>query len=171
VSVELVPLGHELLAALAGGRHEEAARRLGVAIPTDWPDDHDAAFFALRARERLPLEWSVYALVDDGAMVGHAGFHGPPGRNGPGYADGVEIGYTVFPAFRRRGYAQAAARGLVALARSRGVARVVASVAPDNEPSLAVVRKLGFVQTGEQWDEEDGRELVFELQLFRVKDA
>jgi len=163
VSIQLVPLEYELLATLSEGRREEASRRLGVAIPTDWPDEHDAAFFALRARERLPLEWSVYAIVDDGAMVGHAGFHGPPGTNGPGYADAVEIGYTVFPAFRGRGYAQAAARALVALAAGRGVARVVASVAPDNEPSLAVVRKLGFVHTSEQWDEEDGRELVFEL--------
>jgi RimJ/RimL family protein N-acetyltransferase len=46
-----------------------------------------------------------------------------------------------------------------------GVRRFIASVAPDNEPSLAIVRKLGFVQTGKQWDEEDGEELVFELTL------
>jgi RimJ/RimL family protein N-acetyltransferase len=163
VSIELVPLEHELLAALADGRREEAAQRLGVEVPEDWPDAHDAAFLALRARERLPLEWGVYALVRDGAMVGHAGFHGPPGRNGPGHPDAVEIGYTVFPAFRGRGYAQAAARELVSLARARSVARVIASVAPDNAPSLAVIRKLGFLQTGEQWDDEDGRELVFEL--------
>ena len=39
----------------------------------------------------------------------------------------------------------------------------IASVAPANAPSLAIVRKLGFVQTGDQWDEEDGLELVFEL--------
>jgi RimJ/RimL family protein N-acetyltransferase len=39
---------------------------------------------------------------------------------------------------------------------------VIASVSPENAPSLAVIRKLGFEQTGEQWDEEDGLELVFE---------
>jgi len=37
-------------------------------------------------------------------------------------------------------------------------------VAPNNEPSLGLIRKLGFVQTGVQWDEIDGQELVFELQ-------
>ena len=160
--LELVPLEPEVLDALAGGRRDEAERALGVRIPPDRPDEHDTAFFELRARERLPLEW-VRAVVCDGAMVGHAGFHGPPGRNGPGDPDAVEIGYTIFPEFRGRGHAQAAARALVGFARERGVRRVLASVAPDNAPSLAVVRKVGFVETGEQWDEEHGRELVFEL--------
>jgi len=36
-------------------------------------------------------------------------------------------------------------------------------VSPDNEPSLNLVRKLGFAQTGSQIDEIDGLELVFEL--------
>ena len=40
----------------------------------------------------------------------------------------------------------------------------VASVAPDNEPSLAIVRKLAFEHVGEHWDEEDGRELEFRLE-------
>jgi len=46
--------------------------------------------------------------------------------------------------------------------RERGIHDFVASVAPDNLASLAIVRKLGFVQTGEQWDDEDGLELVWE---------
>jgi RimJ/RimL family protein N-acetyltransferase len=40
---------------------------------------------------------------------------------------------------------------------------VFASVAPANLASLAVVRKVGFVQTGVQMDEIDGQELVFEV--------
>jgi RimJ/RimL family protein N-acetyltransferase len=162
VTVELVPLSNEVLAALAD-RREVAEQLIGLPLPPDWPDEHDVAFFALRAREEPPAEWGVFGVVCGGELVGHAGFHGPPGRSGPGHHDAVEIGYTIFPAHRGRGYAQAAARALIALAHERGIPRIVASVAPDNEPSLAVVRKLGFVQTGEQWDGEDGRELVFEL--------
>ena len=42
-------------------------------------------------------------------------------------------------------------------------ARVLrASIAPDNEPSLALVRRAGFVEVGEQMDEIDGLELIFE---------
>ena len=45
----------------------------------------------------------------------------------------------------------------------RGEMTVFASVASSNPPSLAVVRKVGFVQTGVQMDERDGEELVFEI--------
>ena len=40
---------------------------------------------------------------------------------------------------------------------------VRASISPDNVASLRLVAQYGFVQVGEQWDEEDGRELVLEV--------
>ena len=40
--------------------------------------------------------------------------------------------------------------------------RFRASVGAWNEPSLNLVRKLGFAQTGMQVDDIDGEELVFE---------
>ena len=42
----------------------------------------------------------------------------------------------------------------------QGVIDVDASVSPDNEPSLRLLRRRNFVETGEHWDEEDGRELI-----------
>ena len=54
---------------------------------------------------------------------------------------------------------------LMDLAEERaGIRHFVLSVSPENDPSLAIVRKLGFVKTGEHMDEEDGLEHVFELQ-------
>jgi RimJ/RimL family protein N-acetyltransferase len=41
----------------------------------------------------------------------------------------------------------------------------VASIAPVNAPSLAVVRRLGFVRVGEHDDPEDGLEHVYALRL------
>ena len=53
--------------------------------------------------------------------------------------------------------------GLLDWARAEGIHRFVASVGPGNEPSLAIVRRLGFVEVGRHWDDEDGEELEFEL--------
>jgi [ribosomal protein S5]-alanine N-acetyltransferase len=56
--------------------------------------------------------------------------------------------------------------GRAAWAFTTGRARVcVASVSPGNAPSLALVHSLGFRQVGEQIDEIDGLELVFECPL------
>jgi RimJ/RimL family protein N-acetyltransferase len=38
---------------------------------------------------------------------------------------------------------------------------VRASISPDNAGSLATIAGLGFTKAGEQWDPEDGLELVF----------
>lgn len=155
--------------ALLAGDRARAEELLGATIPGDWPDEHDARFLRLRAdqmrREPETQQWLLRALVlpDESRMVGHAGFHGPPGVNGPGLPDALELGYTVFREFRGRGYATEAALALIDwAAETHGIRRFIASVAPRNEPSLAIIGKLGFVQTGEQWDEEDGLELVFE---------
>ena len=107
------------------------------------------------------LDWLTRLMVlrDTGQAVGHVGFHEPPHPQG-----WVEVGYTVFPEHRRRGYAEEAVRGLFDWAcGERGVCRFRASVGPWNRPSLALLRKLGFEQTGVQVDELDGEELVFEV--------
>lgn len=161
--LQLVSLSPEVMDALLAGTSE-------IGPPSGWPDEHDASFLRLRRdqmlREPERQEWGVRAVLLDAAMIGHAGFHGPPGVNGPKAEDAVELGYTIFEPWRGRGYATEAARALMRWARdTHGIRRFIASVAPGNEPSLAIVRKLGFVQTGTQWDEEDGEELVFELRV------
>jgi RimJ/RimL family protein N-acetyltransferase len=89
--------------------------------------------------------------------VGRAGYHGPP-------EDGVvEVGYSIDPAYRRQGYARAAVRALVErAARESGVSTVRASVSPDNIASRDLVLSEGFVAVGEQMDEEDGLEIVYD---------
>jgi RimJ/RimL family protein N-acetyltransferase len=157
-----------VLEALLEGRRREAEEQLGLSLPDGWPDQRDEPFLRLRLeqmqRDPGTQPWLVRALVLRGErqMVGHAGFHGPPGAHGlrPG---AVEVGYTVHAPFRGRGYATEATVALMEWAEARGIRHFVASVGPSNEPSLAIVGKLGFVQTGDQWDEEDGLELVFEL--------
>jgi RimJ/RimL family protein N-acetyltransferase len=98
------------------------------------------------------------ALADGGTVVGHGGFHGPPDESGM-----VEIGYAIDPAFRRRGYARATLVELLRRAAAEPDVRTVrATISPDNAASLATIAGFGFVEVGEQWDEEDGLELIFE---------
>ena len=108
-------------------------------------------------------DWIARAAVaePEGVVVGHGGFHGPPDARGM-----VEVAYSVDPAYRRRGHAKAILTGLLQRAEQDPRVRVVrASIAPDNAGSLATLAGFGFVQVGEQWDEEDGLEFVFEREV------
>ena len=108
-----------------------------------------------------PRTGSPASVWDDDRRlaVGRAGFHAAPDAEGT-----VEVGYAIDPAYRRRGYARAALASMIERARADPrVVRVLASVSPDNVASLGPVAQFGFVRIGEQWDDEDGLEWVFEL--------
>jgi RimJ/RimL family protein N-acetyltransferase len=76
----------------------------------------------------------------------------------------VEVGYSIDPLHRRRGYARAASCALLAWAADAAeVTTVRASVAPGNVASRDLVLEKGFVAVGEQIDEDDGLEIVYEL--------
>lgn len=112
------------------------------------------------ARDPASAEWIARAVVaePEQVVIGHAGFHGPPDADGM-----VEVAYSVDPAYRRRGFAKEMLAALIARAEADPRVRVVrASISPENAASLATIAGFGFVQVGEQWDEEDGLELLFE---------
>ncbi len=171
--LELVLLTRDAMAALAEGRRDDAQELTGTYFPKDWPDEHDARFLRFRVAQvdkdaaHAPFLVRAIALSEkERTMVGHIGFHGKPGVNAPQKPGALEIGYTVFPPYRRRGYAEEAIQALLRWARDQhGIRSFIASVSPENEPSLALVRKLGFEEIGRHWDEEDGEELEFELRL------
>jgi len=171
--LELVSISPDFIDALLAERREDAETEASLKLPDDWPDAHDSGFLRFRLRqmrERPEIqEWFVYAVVLRDAerpMIGHAGFHGPPGVNAVKAPDAVEVGYSVFEPYRRRGYATEVVRALIDWAsREHGIQHFVASISPENDPSLALVRRLGFEQTGRHWDEEDGEELEFQLRI------
>jgi RimJ/RimL family protein N-acetyltransferase len=112
------------------------------------------------ARDPSHAPWIVRAAVTDpgGEVVGHAGFHGAPS------ADGIAtIAYSVDPSHRRKGYARAMLLALLERAASEpSVKTVRATISPDNTASLGTIAGQGFTHVGEQWDEEDGRELIYD---------
>jgi RimJ/RimL family protein N-acetyltransferase len=160
----------EAIQALLEGDGERASRLLNALVPEDLLAGQEG-FARLRVeqmqRDPSLQQWLVRAVVlrDGRDAVGHAGFHGVAGKNSKCDPEAVEIGYTILPSQRGRGLATEAAKALMRWAREEhGIRRFILSIAPDNEPSLAIARKLGFEQTGEVWDDEDGVELVFELE-------
>jgi RimJ/RimL family protein N-acetyltransferase len=163
--LELVWLSPPLVEAILDGSRDD----LGFEVPNDWPDEHDRRFLAFRLRqmgdEPARGRWLVRGIVlaETRELIGHVGFHGPPGINSLKAPDAVEVGYTIFAEHRRQGYAGEAVRALLDWARTEGIHRFVASVGPENEPSQKLVRRLGFVEVGRHWDDEDGEELEFEL--------
>jgi RimJ/RimL family protein N-acetyltransferase len=100
---------------------------------------------------------------DERVAVGRAGYHGPPDQSGM-----VEIGYSVDPAYRRRGYARAALEALLQRAAHEPQVKTVrVSISPENTASYALASQYGFSQVGEQWDEEDGLEIIYEVPASR----
>jgi ribosomal-protein-alanine N-acetyltransferase len=171
--LELVSMSPDFIDALLAERRGEAEAEAALKLPDAWPDAPDRGFLNFRLRqmrERPEIqEWFVYAVVLPDAerpMIGHAGFHGPPGVNAVKAADAVEVGYSIFEPYRRRGYATEVVRALIDWAsRRHGIHRFIASISPENDPSLALARRLGFKHIGQHWDEEDGEELEFELRV------
>jgi [ribosomal protein S5]-alanine N-acetyltransferase len=164
--LDLVPMTTPFLAACLVGE-AAAARELGAAMPADWQAELPIlSFFHARLHaDPAALPWLARAIVlrEERVAIGHCGFHGPPGMPHlqPYAPGGVELGYTVFPAFRGRGYATEAVRGLMGWAAARGVPWFVLSIAPDNAPSQAIARRLGFALAGSHEDPEDGLEEIF----------
>jgi RimJ/RimL family protein N-acetyltransferase len=161
--LDLVPLAPAAIERLLADDRAGAESMLGVTLPAEFPARGERSGFLPLQLERMRAsperrDWMARLMVAraDGAAIGHCGFHGPPEVIGR-----AEIGYTVFMAFRGQDFAKESARALVEWAFTQGEDEVYASIEPDNAPSLAVVRSLGFTQVGTQIDEVDGLELVF----------
>ncbi|WP_116452554.1 GNAT family N-acetyltransferase [Blastococcus litoris] len=93
-------------------------------------------------RERSDRTGLSVVIEDGDGYAGSAGLYLRPGRLGP------EIGYSVAPWARGRGYASEAARALADWGLGHGAPRVHLYVDVRNAPSLAVARRAGFAQEG-----------------------
>jgi RimJ/RimL family protein N-acetyltransferase len=165
--MELASMSYAYISALLRGDVDASRRELDVEVPAELTEEFTDDFYLLHLRmEQMETDpavqrWLLRLMIPLSGprrAVGHIGFHRPPDGDGR-----VEVGYTVFPPYRRRGLATEACRALFAWAGAEhGVTRFRASVSPTNDPSLAVVRKLGFRRTGAR-DEIDGGEYVFDL--------
>ena len=123
----------------------------------EFPEALPATVQALR--DGMDPAWFSYLIIDPTTMtvVGLGGFTGPPNDGS------VEIGYSIAPAHRGRGHATEAARRWLDIAIGQGVTRVRAHTLAEENPSTAVLRRLGFRRTAELTDPEVGAVWRWEL--------
>jgi ribosomal-protein-alanine N-acetyltransferase len=145
--LELRPLPAAAAVSLTDDR-EAASRVLGATLPPDWPQRDLLDVLPLQAAAATSDEcFGVWVMIEreTGTVIGDIGFIGPPDDGGL-----VEIGYSVIPDRRRRGYATEAAQAMVDWAlRQPDVSVVVAGCNKDNLPSIRMLERIGFLQTGE----------------------
>jgi [ribosomal protein S5]-alanine N-acetyltransferase len=162
----------ELVAATGALAHAAAFEFAGLGemlrarVPSDWPPEimRDVMeFFASHAASHEhELGWGAWYLVSKDThgrvVVGTCGFKGPPKEDGS-----VEVGYSILPAFQRRGLGSEATRRLISWAFEGAVGagtgtggnwgrveRVYAETFPDPkyEASRRVMIKCGMSYAG-----------------------
>jgi ribosomal-protein-alanine N-acetyltransferase len=152
--LELIAATLDLVAAELDGP-EALGAVLGVPVPPSWPPgeyDRDALeFFTARLVAGGPAalgwyNWYAVTIGPDGrraALVAGAGYMGPP-------ADGiVELGYSVVPEARSRGFATEIVQALALRALSvDGVRKVIAHTLESNTTSQGVLKRAGFTCVG-----------------------
>jgi RimJ/RimL family protein N-acetyltransferase len=76
----------------------------------------------------------------------------------------IEIGFGVDKAYQNLGYGQEILHGMWSwIVNDPQVKTLRYTVSPDNLVSLHIIKKLNFNLIGEQIDEIDGLELIYEL--------
>jgi ribosomal-protein-alanine N-acetyltransferase len=163
--IELRQLPVEAIDALAAGDLAAASLAAGITLPPYFVSQPDRRTWLRRSGQLVEdpasAGWITRIIVDVDRelVVGRAGYHGPPDARGM-----VEVGYAVDPPHRGRGYARAALLELLdRAAREPSVTTVRATISPANHASRRLVLQCGFREVGEQWDDEDGLETIFEV--------
>lgn len=161
-------MDNEIIAACLAGDLATAERLLGVTIPCELLDHPSSLRYGqqqLKADSGY-LPWSARAIIlpDERLMIGLVRFHSRPDPVylHPYARGAVEFGYRIFSDYRSRGYATEAVTAVMNWAQSVfGVSSFVASISPENEFSLRLIAKIGFIKVGEVMDDTDGMEYVF----------
>ena len=106
-------------------------------------------------------KWFVRFIVlkETKEIIGSTSFHGVPDSDGM-----MEIGLGIEEAFRGKGYAKEALKGMWSWACTFPEVKTLRyTVSPDNLTSIAVINYFGFDYKGQQMDDIDGPENIYEM--------
>jgi RimJ/RimL family protein N-acetyltransferase len=105
-------------------------------------------------------KWFVrfIVLASSREIIGSTSFHGAPDSSGM-----IEIGLGIEDAFQRQGIAKEALKGMwLWVCVFPEVKTLRYTVSPDNLASIKVIEYFGFKFKGQQIDEIDGPENIYE---------
>jgi L-amino acid N-acyltransferase YncA len=97
-------------------------------------------------REKAEQGYPVVVLEEDGQVKGFAAYG--PFRPWPGYKYTIEHSVYVHPAHRGQGAGKRLMQEIIRLADQAGYATLIAGIDADNEGSITLHQKLGFVCSG-----------------------
>jgi [ribosomal protein S5]-alanine N-acetyltransferase len=150
------------LELLLAGDEKGFASEFGLTLAPGYVQHQGALEHSMQTlRNGTAPQWATHLFIhsQERAVIGIGGFAHPP-VNGE-----VEIGYSIAPSYQGAGHATSAARQLVDAARAAGLSKVVAHTLAEYGPSTRILSRLGFDQTQELEDPEDGLILRWELAL------
>jgi ribosomal-protein-alanine N-acetyltransferase len=140
----LIPFAFEMKKIVMNDK-AKLAEIIGVRVPEHWPgpDLTEALLFFLEEMEKNPTSsiWDgIIIHTADNVIIGDMGFIGGPDETGV-----VEIGYSIIPEYRNRGYATEMAQALIRWAfQQQEIKAVIASCLYDNIGSIKVLEKVGM---------------------------
>jgi RimJ/RimL family protein N-acetyltransferase len=103
------------------------------------------------------VRWIV--LKETSEVIGSISFHGVPDVEGM-----IEIGLGIEELFQNKGYAKESLKGMWSwVSQFPEVKTLRYTVSPDNLPSIAVINYFGFEYRGQQMDDIDGPENIYEM--------
>ena len=103
------------------------------------------------------VRWIV--LKETAEVIGSTSFHGVPDADGM-----MEIGLGIEEPFQNKGYAKESLIGMWNwVCKFPEVKTLRYTVSPDNLPSIAVINYFGFEYKGQQMDDIDGPENIYEM--------
>ena len=106
-------------------------------------------------------KWFVRFIVlkEENVVIGSTSFHGAPDAQGM-----MEIGLGIETHYQGKGFAKESLLGMWRwVSESEAVKTLRYTVSPDNLPSIAVIKHFGFDFVGQQMDEIDGPEDIYEM--------
>lgn len=156
--LRLTPMPVEALDALRAGDRSHLERVTAASFPEPLEPPPLTADVLEYFRDTLEADpaiapWWVRLIVtrDSATAVGSIGFTGPPDGEGA-----VVLGYSIYPAFQRQGFAAEAATALVDWALLQPeVLRVQATIHPGHVASERVAAHAGLTRTNRIIDDPD----------------